>query len=46
MTEKLSRVTGTPIPAPLAGLKDREVLHKSVREKGQMTDFIKENLGL
>ena len=28
LLEKLSSVSGTPVPAPLSGLKSQEVLHK------------------
>ena len=38
--EKLSSVTGTPIPAPLAGLNTREVLHKNCISKSDMAKFI------
>ena len=38
---KLSEVTGTPVPAPLAGLKNRPVLHKSCTEKEEMSAFIR-----
>ena len=46
MVEKLSEVTDTAIPAPLAGLKSREVLHKDCIEKTQMSEFIKNTLGM
>lgn len=42
--EKLSEVTNTPIPAPLAGLDKREVLHKNCVEKSQMAEFILKTL--
>ena len=45
MVEKLSEVTNTKIPAPLAGLKDKEVLHKTCVDKSEMSDFIKSFLG-
>ena len=38
--EKLSEVTGTPVPAPLAGLDKREVLHKSCVDKSAMAEFV------
>ena len=44
MIEKLSEVTGTPIPAPLAGLRDRAVLHKSCVAKEEMAAFIRDFL--
>ncbi len=44
MIEKLSEVTGTAIPAPLATLKNRPVLHKSCVEKEEMSAFIREFL--
>lgn len=46
MVEKLSEITGTVVPAPLADLKSREILHKSCCEKQQMADFIKSTLGI
>lgn len=42
--EELSKLTGTAVPAPLAGLRDAEVLHKSVVAKDQMTAFVREQL--
>ena len=44
MVEELSRITGTAIPAPLAGLKSRTVLHRSSVEKENMSGFIREFL--
>ncbi len=44
MIEKLSEVTGTAIPAPLATLKDRPVLHKSCVAKEEMSAFIRDFL--
>ncbi len=44
MLQKLSEVTGTTIPAPLATLKDRAVLHKSCVEKEEMSAFIRDFL--
>ena len=41
MVEKLSEVTGTPVPVPLATLKDRKVLHSSCVAKEDMAAFIK-----
>ena len=38
--EKLSAVSGTPVPAPLSGLKSQEVLHKSCVKKEEMAKFI------
>ena len=46
MVEKLSETTNTAIPAPLAGLKSREVLHKDCIDKTQMSEFIKNTLGM
>jgi len=37
---KLSQVTGTPIPKPLADLNTRPVLHRDCVEKTAMADFI------
>lgn len=44
MIEKLSEVTGTAIPVPLATLKDRPVLHKSCVAKEEMSAFIRDFL--
>ncbi|MBO4649310.1 MAG: threonine synthase [Lentisphaeria bacterium] len=44
MVEKLSEVTGTAIPAPLANLKDRAVLHKSCVKQAEMAGFIRDFL--
>lgn len=44
MVEKLSAVTGTKIPAPLAALKDRKVLHPSCVAKDAMVGFIQDFL--
>ncbi len=41
MVEKLSEVTGTPVPKPLAGLKELPVLHKGCVGKEEMSAFIK-----
>ena len=41
MVEKLSEVTGTPIPGPLADLKNRAVLHKSCVRQAEMAEFIR-----
>ena len=41
MLDKLSEVSGTPVPAPLANLHDKQVLHKTCVNKNQMSDFIK-----
>ncbi|MBQ9336221.1 MAG: threonine synthase [Lentisphaeria bacterium] len=41
MVEKLSEVTRTPIPAPLADLKNRAVLHRSCVKQAEMADFIR-----
>lgn len=40
LLEKLSKVSGAPVPAPLAGLKDLEVRHKSCVKKEDMAEFI------
>lgn len=44
MTEKLFAVTGLPIPAPIASLRGKEVLHPAVTEKTGMTKFIQDFL--
>ncbi len=45
LLEKLSAVSDTPVPGPLAELKSKEVLHKTCVEKEEMADFIKSFLG-
>ena len=44
MVDELSKVTGTKIPAPLANLKDRAVLHKSCVKQSEMAGFIRDFL--
>ena len=39
--EELSALTGTPVPAPLAGLREAEVLHKSSVAKEAMSEFVR-----
>ena len=46
MVDELSKTTGTKIPSPLAGLADKEVLHKSCVEKEDMAKFIADFLGV
>ena len=46
IVEELSAVTGTSVPAPLAGLAKKEVLHTSCVEKENMADFITSFLGV
>ena len=45
MVEKLSEVTHTKIPGPLADLKGRAVLHKSCVKQAEMAGFIRQFLG-
>jgi threonine synthase len=45
LLEKLSAVSDTAVPAPLAELKTKEVLHKTCVEKENMAKFIREFLG-
>ncbi len=40
MVEELSRITGTPIPGPIAGLRTKEVLHRASVAKNGMAKFI------
>jgi threonine synthase len=40
LLEKLSAVSSTSVPAPLAALKSQKVLHKSCVKKEEMADFI------
>jgi threonine synthase len=44
MLDKLSEVSGTPVPAPLANLHDKKVLHKKCVNKTEMSAFIKDFL--
>ena len=44
MVERLSAITGTKIPAPLATLKDKTVLHKTCVHKEDMSGFIRDFL--
>ena len=44
MLDKLSEVSGTAVPAPLANLHDKEVLHKKCVNKTEMSAFIKDFL--
>ena len=44
MAEELSRLTGTAIPAPIAGLRERPVLHRDSIPKAEMADFIRKAL--
>ena len=46
LIETLSRVTGTPVPAPLAGLDKRVVRFDRVVEKSEMPKAVLEMLGL
>ncbi len=46
MTDELSRVTGTEVPAPLAGLKDRTVRFTSVSEIADMEQCVYDMLGI
>ncbi len=41
MLARLSEVSGTPIPAPLANLHDKKVIHTKCVNKTEMSDFIK-----
>ena len=42
--DKLSAVSGMAVPAPLAALKTKEVLHKNSIAKEEMADFIRKSL--
>ena len=46
VVRRLSEVTKTAVPAPLAGLADKKVLHTSCVEKEQMAEFIEKFLGI
>ncbi len=38
--ERLSKLSGTPIPPGLAGLRSKEILHKDTAEKNEITDYV------
>ena len=42
--DALANLTGLAVPASLAGLRDREILHKDVIEKGEIADYVAEKL--
>lgn len=42
--EALNKETGVEIPQPLAGIKDREILHTKVIDKEMIVDFIGEQI--
>jgi len=44
--DALCEKTGVPVPTPLKGLKNKPVLHKTVKNKEQMADFVLETLGI
>lgn len=44
MLNKLAEVSGTAVPAPLADLHDKKVLHTKCVNKTEMSDFIKDFL--
>ena len=44
MTETLFAATGLPIPAPIASLRGKKVLHPAAIEKSCMSEFIREFL--
>jgi threonine synthase len=44
MLARLSEVSGTPIPAPLADLHDKKVIHTKCVNKTEMSAFIKDFL--
>jgi threonine synthase len=42
--DALAGLTGLAVPASLAGLRDREILHRDVIEKGEIADYVAEKL--
>lgn len=44
--ERLSAISGTPVPKGLSGLKEREVLHSDVIEQNGVLEYVKAQLGL
>ena len=42
--ERLAEKSGTPIPANLAGLREREVLHKDVIAKDEILQYVLSNV--
>ena len=41
LLEKLSELSGTPVPTPLKELKSQQILHKSCVQKENMAEFIR-----
>lgn len=39
--ERLEEVSGVPVPQPLAGIFDREIMHRDVIEPSAMADYVK-----
>ena len=46
MVDELSRVTSWEVPAPLAGLKDKEIRFTKTVERTDMTDVVLGMLGI
>ncbi|MGN1051346.1 MAG: threonine synthase, partial [Acutalibacteraceae bacterium] len=46
MVEKLNSVTSTPVPKPIAELKDANVRFNNVTDASSMADFVKKSLGI
>ncbi len=44
--EELSRETGVPVPAGLAGLRERQVLHTDLEEKDRLIAYVLRQLGV
>jgi len=44
LMERLSRVSGLPIPRGLAGLREKEVLHRDVIDRDQILSYVLEHL--
>ena len=45
-TERLQALTGAPVPGPIAGLRNKPVLHKDCIRKDEMEDFLLKFLGI
>ncbi len=41
---ELEKVSGTPIPEPIKGIEKREILHKTVIERGELKKFVENKL--
>ena len=42
--EKLARISGLAVPQALAGLREREILHRDVIEKSEIVEYVKKKV--